>query len=669
MSQRTSAACGFVLLTGLALVPQERVRLIHAAPTDRGGTVIIAGRMPDPDLVALSVMTAAATPDADFLLDTHRAETTIRPFFDRSRPEKVIPVGAFPEDHDPAKRWGVTNPVAHPPEADPVAYAWSLFPKADRVVVAPRKPHAELLQAARLAGTLKVPLFVLRDRADPIEGLKELLTSRGVKEVIAVGTAAQPCRNIDGVKLTELADAVAVAAVHRKELLRGGPIRTLILANPADPKRESTLAPWVAVRKRAALLLTGPDGKDAAAVVAAALKDKDTATADSLLVLAGPEAIPATKRDNPAAGKDEQVDVEPWVPHGPDLLTLAAGRLFHDDRAVLPLVFARQRLFEHNPEPTKVLIASNPGDGLPLLETFSRNTGRQLANAGCKVTGLYGKANLTGPELRALVPQSDIFLWEGHYRTLVDTYEMPKWTEPLRPSIIFLQSCLALNPAEAGLLFDRGAVAVVGSPNRTYSGSGGACSLGFLDALASDGRPAGAALRHAKNFLLCYAELKEKRLGEAAKLGGANRRAAWTFTLWGDPTLNLPRPTPPADALPPLKYEVTKSRLILTLPAKRYPSTEVGVYRSEMWPGGRLAGLFSSDDDANRHLIPFAFAEVGIPDAPDGKAPRLTSKVPARNYLLKWDARRKVAYLLLLPRAKDTGTIEFQIHWDTADPN
>ena len=315
-----------------------------------------------------------------------------------------------------------------------------------------------------------------------------------------------------------------------------------------------------------------------------------------------------------------------------------------------------------------MLIASNPGDGLPLLETFSRNTGRELANAGCKVTGRYGKADLTAKELRELLPEQDVFLWEGHYRTLIDTFEMPKWTEPLRPSVIFLQSCLALNPGEAGLLFDRGAVAVVGSPNRTYSGSGGALSLGFFDAMAYDGRDAGGAMRHAKNFLLCYADLKEKRLGDAARLTGANRRAAWTFTFWGDPTLKLPKPTPPADALRPLKYEATRTAITITLPEKRYPATEVGVYRAEMWPGGRLAGLFTADGEDNRRLAPLAFAEVAIPDAPAGKAPRLSSKVPARNWVFRWDTRRRVGYLLLLPREKDTGTVEFRVHWSAADP-
>jgi hypothetical protein len=204
---------------------------------------------------------------------------------------------------------------------------------------------------------------------------------------------------------------------------------------------------------------------------------------------------------------------------------------------------------------------------------------------------------------------------------------------------------------------------VVGTPNRTYSASGGALTLGFFDALAYDGRTVGASMRHAKNFLLCYAELKAKRLGDGAKLGGANKRAAWTFTVWGDPTLKMPRAVPPKDALPALKCELVKNKLSLILPEKRYPSTDVAPYHAEMWPGGRLAGLFTADGEDARRLAPLAFAEVALPDA-KGRTPRLTTRLPSRNWVFRWDARRGVGYLLAIPREKDEGGIEFSVRWE-----
>ena len=77
-------------------------------------------------------------------------------------------------------------------------------------------------------------------------------------------------------------------------------------------------------------------------MVEAALKAKDTAGADALIVVADTDAIPLTKRVNPAAGKDEQIDVEQWVTDTDDLISLAAGRLFHTDRAVVPLLLREQ---------------------------------------------------------------------------------------------------------------------------------------------------------------------------------------------------------------------------------------------------------------------------------------------------------------------------------------
>ncbi|MCE9562452.1 MAG: hypothetical protein K8U57_10405 [Planctomycetes bacterium] len=656
-----------ILFTGVvvSLAPAQPTAVGQPAPPARGGNVILAGAMPEQDLIALSVAVAAAQPDADFVLDSNRADVIIKPFLDRLKPASVTPVGTFPKDHNATKRWGIADPVLKPVEADPVAFAWSLFPKAERVVVAPRFPTNDLLQAACLAGTLKTPLFVLREGNDPTAGLKELLSTRGVKDVLAVGSAVPACKKLDGLKITEFADAAAVVLAHHKELMRLGKIDMLVLTNPSDPQKLHSLAPWVAVKRRAALLLTCPDGKDAAMVVAGAMKNTDTARADAMIVVADPVNIPQVKRENPAKGKDEQIDVEPWVPEGEDLISLTSGRLFHADRSLVTLMLARQKLLDRTPGPPKILIASNPGDGLPLLETFSRNTGRELENAGWKVTGRYGKTNLTAKELRDLLPEQDAFLWEGHYRTLIDTYEFPKWTEPLRPSVIFLQSCLALNVDEAALLFDRGAVSVVGTPNRTYSGSGGALTLGFFDSIAYDGRSTGASMRHAKNFLVCYVELKAKRLGEAAKLGGANQRAAWTFTIWGDPTVKLPKPTPAADALPAMKCEMVKTTITLTLPEKKYPSTEVPPYKAEMWPGGRLAGLITTDVE-DKWLSPLGFAEVSMPNGPADQVPHLSSKLPGKNWVFRWDARRRVGYLLVIPREKDEKSIEFRVKWEPA---
>ena len=134
-----------------------------------------------------------------------------------------------------------------------------------------------------------------------------------------------------------------------------------------------------------------------------------------------------------------------------------------------------------------------------MLETFSRHTAQELKSWGYQSTALFEK-EVSRDKVQKALPEQDIFVWEGHYKTLVDEYEMPKWKEPLRPSLMFLQSCLALNEAEAQPLLQRGAVAIIGSSTRTYSASGGAFTLAFFDALLYDDQSLGGALCRAKNF-------------------------------------------------------------------------------------------------------------------------------------------------------------------------
>src|SRR5262249_8349078 len=214
-----------------------------------------------------------------------------------------------------------------------------------------------------------------------------------------------------------------------------------------------------------------------------ALENPALHDADVLLLVAGLKAIPTRKRPNPIPGdKDAEIEMEPCTPSGQEPYTFATGRLFHDDLAVVPLMLARERLLREQHGPRRALVASNPGGSLPLLETFSRNTIQELRNAGYETQSLIGHS-LTKDTLRKKMPQCDVFLWEGHHNTLIKEWNMPEWNEPLPSSLVFLQSCLALQDWKAQPLLSRGAVGVVGTSTRTYSGSGGACSLAFFNAL------------------------------------------------------------------------------------------------------------------------------------------------------------------------------------------
>lgn len=630
--------------------------LVGCVPAAAAPTVYLAGELPESDLIALSVATAAGDPDAVLLLDSAFAEATIKPFLKKLKPGRIVPVGAFPEDHEAERRWGVkASPASSKAIGDLIR---ALCPKAGRIVAAPPESPGALLQAACLAGTLKCPLVVLNGK----EALDPWLKDGAVQEVIAVGTAAEACRGRTGIKVTHLADEADVAKAQRRELSRAGPIRSLVLANPFKLKRTAVLAPWVAVRSRSALLLTNKDGSDADALVKKALKDDALRQVEYLTIVGGEREVPMVRRPNPLDGKDEFIEMEPGTPEGNDAFTLATGRLFHDDRAVIPLMLARQRFLDAAKGPRRALVVSNPDDDLPLLETFSRHTVKEFANAGYRVTSRFGETT-NRDELRRLLPEHDIFLWEGHRSTLSKDFGMPCWDEPLPPSLVFLQSCLVLTEGEAGPLLARGSVAVVGASTRTYSASGGAFSLAFFDALLYEDQSLGGALRQAKNFLACYADLKGKRLGNGAKLEGANRRSAWAFTLWGDPALKLPKPPAPKKALPPLKHAVKDGVITLQIPECRYPTVERPPYRARLWPNGRLAGLLRSTGEDDRRLVPLAFAEVSLPVCKS--APRLKTELPDANWVFKWDERRRVGYLLAVPRAGDLGkALAFEVEAD-----
>lgn len=646
MVRKALLAFYLLVLVPTTLLAQATV----ARPTER--TVLLAQGMSGDDLVVFTANVAASGRGCVPLFDSPRTAPSTADFRNAFRPDAVVPVGPFRD---------------RPPEA-----LWELlFDRAERVVVCPAEPRPLLLQAATLAGISGAPLLVARGQDDEPAILRRWLERWKTTEVLAVGEAKGLTRGLENLRVTPLTDAAAVADATERALRKKGPITALVVANPADARggrgAMSRLAPWIAAQKRAPLLLTNPTGDNVAPLVREAMKRPALRDADALILVANPEAIPVEKRPNPVEGKDTVIEMEPLTPTDAEPFTFATGRLFHDDPNVVALMLARQRLLTQARGPRRALVASNPGGGLPLLETFSRHTARELRSRGYQTTALF-ESEMNREIVRRLLPEQDIFLWEGHHKTMVEEYELPKWTEPLRPSLVVLQSCLALNEDEAYPLLQRGAVAVVGSSTRTYSGSGGAFTLAYFDALLYEDRSLGQALRQAKNFLLAYSLLKEKRLGDGAKLRGANLRSAWAFSLWGDPTLRLPRPEAPADALTPVRHEVTGRTIVVKVPEKSYEPVKSEKFQAQMWPNGRLAGLLTRDEtnEEERHLVPLVFAEVSLPKAPTDREPRLSSRLPSRSYVFLWDARRKTGYLLVRPTSREARELRFTVHWDSS---
>lgn len=668
---RKACALLFALIPAALLWLPAGAQTVPQATTTSGRTVYYATGLSDEDALVFTSAVAAADPWGVVLFDGPASGKGAAPFLAALKPREVVPVGtAVAARPELEERLGARLAPSLAWKRGPPDELWKpLFPRAERVVVCPPEPRRQLLQAACLAGVLRAPLYVAQGAEGEAAALRERLANWKTKEIYAVGGTAELCANGEGMRVVSLPYESAVATAHVRELAKIGPIRHIVVANAADLTKElggmSVLAPYIALQRRAALVLTADDGKDATAAVTAAIKNAELARADTLIVVANLRAIPVEKRPNPVQGKDAEIEMEPLTPTGDEPFAFGTGRLFHEDPAMLALVLARQALLPADGKPRKALVVSNPGGGLPLLETFSRHTAHELKNAGYQTTALF-ENEAEKESMQKLMPQQDIFLWEGHYKTLTEEFGFLSWKEPLPPSLCFLQSCLALKEEEAQPLFDRGAIGIVGSSTRTYSGTGGAFTLAFFNAMLYDGETLGGALRQAKNYLLAYSMLKEKRLGAAAKLTGVNVRSAWAFSLWGDPTLRLPRPPRPIDARIPVRHELRGNSLVLTLPDATYERVKVGRYEAQMLPNARLAGLLtmSAESEDMRRLVPFVFAEVRLPKAPPGQTPRLTSKIPEKQWVFCWDARRKSGYLLVTPRARDVDELRFKIEWE-----
>lgn len=671
---RTLFFAGFTgLVFGLVApghgAPAAASRKDVTAPSDREKVVFLAGDIGDDNLVVLGATLAASGHPGTLLLDSARTNPHQKVFLQTFQPEQVIPVGSFPDGiADLERRLQIkAAPVLPWRHGRPVALWKALFPRAERVVVCPEKPRGQLLQAACLAGVLHAPLYVTHGKWDETADLGRWLGHWQTQKVYVIGSSYRLCPDLSGVQAVRLKDEEAVAASCLRHRGKHGPVRTLVVANPADvqagPGAMSSLAPWIALQRHAVLLLTNPKGDNVATLVKTAVKRPGLTQADTLLLVADLEAIPMVRRPNPVpGGKDPYIEMEPLTPTGNAAFSFATGRLFNDDPGAITLLLARQRLLAQAQGPRKALVVSNATGGLQLLETISRNTAKEFRNAGYETTTLFGK-DVNKDQLRRLLPEHDIFLWEGHYNTLVKDFQVPDWTEPLPPALVFLQSCLALSESKAQPLLQRGGVGVIGSTTRIYSGSGGAFTLAFFDALLYEHRSVGGSLRQAKNFMLAYSLLKEKRLGNNAKLGAANLRSAWAFSLWGDPTLKLPPPETPVGALPVVRHQVAGNTILLTVPAATH-ETQTPKYKSDMAPNGRVAGLTikAAEDEAHR-MRPMLFAEIHLPHGPADTTPHLHSRLPDDNYVFCWDEWRQTGYLLVSPRAKDRGKLRFHIDW------
>ena len=179
--------------------------------------------------------------------------------------------------------------------------------------------------------------------------------------------------------------------------------------------------------------------------------------------------------------------------------------------------------------------------------------------------------------------------------------------------LVILQSCHSLEEPVARVIFEAGAVALVGSATNIHSASGSAFIKAFCDALLYRDSTLGEALRDARNYFLCLGELKKLRgHREQAKV----YRVGLSFRLWGDPEVKVPHGGPPKAKIPPVtaKFE-GPNKLVVSVPTKRLGKLATEKYFMRLYPGSEAAGIVKRLKGKEiRRVAPIYFFRLPLPE-------------------------------------------------------
>lgn len=248
-TRKSSAVCALLLLLNLLFSTVSVYAQAANTPSSAAKSVVLAGSMSDHEFLRLS----AAIDDSVLLVDRPFLAAANLRFLQSFHPNRVVRIG----DEDPGAQVGFQlSELAT--ETVTTKYEIFLTEKPHHtLVVCPAEPRAALLQATCLAAGLQADLRICNDEGSDVV---RQVDARAFQKVYAIGAAAPECRRLWPGRVTSLANAQAVADAYVSRLRQDTVIRTLVVANPADlapgKGRLSTLAPWVAQQKRAALVLT-----------------------------------------------------------------------------------------------------------------------------------------------------------------------------------------------------------------------------------------------------------------------------------------------------------------------------------------------------------------------------------------------------------------------------
>ncbi len=538
-----------------------------------------------------------------------------------------------------------------------IGLSFAYRPKAAPFVVVDDRDYPMALHAATLAGLRGGLLLPVGPRGLSVESARRLLRAHASEVVVAGPEALASALGAgrDDTPLVHLAEAEAVAEESARwwQRARHGPVRHLVVTNPADtqgyfsPPHLSLLAPFYAVSRGGTLLTTGADPEEIAEAVAA------------FEATHGPVTHITFVGDYLALGMKEMVDpdqVYSGVEHPRRFkIPLLAGLEHLEPAAYAVARLAAEDVYDLSyqvgrivaPERTltprrEALILSNADLKFIVAELVSMVSAKELENVGYAVHAYYGR-QVNRELVRAELPGKHLIVWHGHPRDLTVDYEIGVVDQRLDAGLVVLQGCYTLDRNDPYVMVQQGAAAVVGTYMAVYSASGSAFAKTFLDAMLYHDADLGEAMVHARNYLLAYVALKRRRGHDDWR---KTYRAALSFDLWGDPTA---RPVAPlrTPAHPPVRLERRGQTLRFVLPERPWGTLAAGRYRVDPTPGAELGAIYTRKRSWGdvRRLQEMYFGWVELPDL-EG-APKLRTAIPDRDWASVYVPARHRLYLLV----------------------
>lgn len=177
--------------------------------------------------------------------------------------------------------------------------------------------------------------------------------------------------------------------------------------------------------------------------------------------------------------------------------------------------------------------------------------------------------------------------------------------------LVILQSCNSLDRETGKIILDLGGIGIVGSVTNIHSASGSSFIKAFCDNMLYRGATVGEALRDARNYFFCLADLKDKR---NHKQTDKMRRVALSFRLWGDPEARIfPRGMTPR--FRPVKaYFRGNHGIAIKTPKNRLSTARTPAYTVRTFPGSQTAGIVARmRRRQTRKLMPLYFFRKRLP--------------------------------------------------------